>query len=421
MRKKIGIDFITGRISKSEYSHKAAWCYMYANQLRKNMPGLANDIEVLHEDTPWDEYAYIFIYHGMEFSGSLNIFGGANADVSSRLRRLIEFKGEIVSMDIPMPDYGELGKSRLKSCDDHWRETDWDAISKKCKEIKHIRHPNQNKAKKLLIGDSHSFSMYSPNTVVIRQDSKTLFGALKEGIYNGIMENGIKDLSKFIKITLYYGNIDIRHHLCRQDNPHESIDKMLEEYEKQLKHIQSSYGIEEIELIALLPIENERRKLPKTGYYNGTPYYGSWENRNSLQKLFNLKLKVTCVKNDWKFWAHPTWFQNESGELDFEFMESPRSVHLARKYYRWDLINDCPNYPNMDLSKLEYKNVHLLPLTEAETSLIIETSKTPAKKEKRKASTSTSKVPKKKNKDIGVKLVSSGKKVNKKLTLNDLF
>ena len=45
--------------------------------------------------------------------------------------------------------------------------------------------------------------------------------------------------------------------------------------------------------------------------------------------------------------CQPDYDPNEKGELDFEVMELPQSVHLRRSFYRWDLVNDCPN-PNLE-------------------------------------------------------------------------
>jgi hypothetical protein len=62
--------------------------------------------------------------------------------------------------------------------------------------------------------------------------------------------------------------------------------------------------------------------------------------------VFNLRLEEICHRNGWELYSHPDVYKNEKGELDFEVMEKPQSVHLARLYYRWDLENDCPN-PNL--------------------------------------------------------------------------
>ena len=165
-----------------------------------------------------------------------------------------------------------------------------------------------------------------------------MFGALKRGLKSFIEPFG----PQIKKLTLYFGNIDIRHHLMRQPDPAAALFAMLDEYEKQIKALNMDY----VELISALPIENESRKLPKTGFYKGTPFAGTWEERTALVTMFNMRLEEICHRNGWEFYSHPNVYKNEKGELDFEVMEKPQSVHLARLYYRWDLENDCPN-PNL--------------------------------------------------------------------------
>jgi len=111
------------------------------------------------------------------------------------------------------------------------------------------------------------------------------------------------------------------------------------EYEKQILAL----GMDYVELISALPIENESRRLPKTGYYKGTPFSGSWSQRTELVEVFNDHLANIAQRHGWDFYEHPEVYKNALGELDFEVMEKPQSVHLARLYYRWDLENDCPN------------------------------------------------------------------------------
>jgi hypothetical protein len=43
-------------------------------------------------------------------------------------------------------------------------------------------------------------------------------------------------------------------------------------YEEELKRVQDRYGVK-LAVVAPLWIENESRKLPKSGYYDGTPFY----------------------------------------------------------------------------------------------------------------------------------------------------
>jgi len=331
---KIGIDLIGGRISTSINSHKAAWAYLIANQLQNKYPD--KEVKVLHKDESWDEYDYMCIYHGMEFSGGLNLFGGAKVDTANRFARILDFEGKMVSLDIDMPDYGALGKTRLKNCDDGWRETNWAGITEVCKKIPTMRHPNRSTS--LIMGDSHAFSMYKPPMMVVRIDKKTLHGALKYGLKNLITDNKI-DYRKLTYISLYFGNIDIRHHLGRKMNYEKVIERMFLEYEKQIRDL----NISGVELIEALPIENESRKLPKTGYFEGTPFYGAWSIRCDIREFFNYNLNKIANRNGWRTHKHPSSMLNENFELSFDCMEKPRSVHLNMNYYRWNLKENKEN------------------------------------------------------------------------------
>jgi hypothetical protein len=133
----------------------------------------------------------------------------------------------------------------------------------------------------------------------------------------------------------------------RQSKPLESIEKMVLDYEQQLKQL----GIKEIEVVQALPIENESRALPKTGFYKGTPFIGTWAERTELVRNFNQLIKDMCARNNWTTWEHSPVYKNSIGELDFEVMEKPKSVHIAREYYRWDLVKNEPN------KKLEHRQI----------------------------------------------------------------
>ena len=98
-----------------------------------------------------------------------------------------------------------------------------------------------------------------------------------------------------------------------------------------------------LKLFKHLPIENESRPLPKTGYYKDAPFAGSWAERTELVKQFNQLVTDMCKRNDWKTWQHPEVYLNSFGELTFDVMEKPKSVHIAREYYRWDLVKNEPN------------------------------------------------------------------------------
>jgi len=102
-------------------------------------------------------------------------------------------------------------------------------------------------------------------------------------------------------------------------------------------------GVTNIEVVHCLPIENESRVLPKTGYYKGTPYTGTWSERSALVKEINSSIDDMCRRNGWKSYKHPEVYFNALNELTFDVMEKPKSVHIAREFYRWDVAKNEPN------------------------------------------------------------------------------
>lgn len=329
--KRIAISALVGKLSSKPTSHKSGWAFHLANQLRH--AGYKN-VTVVTDNSAWDvtKYDIILIEHGMEFKGNFNIFGGANDELYHQITRMFAPGIRMYSLHHDMPCVGTLIEKRLKTGSDLFKMLggqieDAKAICARIPRVDRIQ-----KTDKLCFGDSHSFSQYTPGYMTERHDGLTLFGTLKRGIRTYVPED-IKAL------RIYLGNIDIRHHLMRQDNPSGALKKLMADYEQQLLGL----GIGEIEVIQALPIENESRPLPKTGYYKGTPFAGSWAERTQLVKEFNSMVESMCDRNGWSTWQHPSVFKNATGELTFDVMEKPKSVHIAREYYRWDLVKNEPN------------------------------------------------------------------------------
>lgn len=330
---KIGICSLVGKISPKISSHKAGWCYMLANQARN--AGYQNVEVITSTETKWEDYDVILIDHGMEFKGTFNIFGGANDDLYHQLSR-IKSGTRMYSLHHDMPCIGTLIEQRLHTGTDLFKtlESEIDSIKAICaNDIPRIDHIE--KTDSLCFGDSHSFSQYQPGYMCQRHDGLTMHGALKRGL-DSYVYPWIKNL------TVYMGNIDVRHHLMRQADPKKAVEVLLENYEKELKKLQEN-GVEKIEVVHVLPIENESRVLPKTGYYKGTPFYGTWAERTNLVKLINYGIDVMCTRNGWSIYRHPEVYFNDKNELTFDVMEQPKSVHISREYYRWDLEKNQPN------------------------------------------------------------------------------
>lgn len=80
----LALDFVGGKLTDSEYSHKNGWAMMRACQLSD---ALGEEVKVLRGES-WDNYDKVFLYHGMEFQGSLNLFGGATEESAKFYERI---------------------------------------------------------------------------------------------------------------------------------------------------------------------------------------------------------------------------------------------------------------------------------------------------------------------------------------------
>ncbi len=330
----IGIDLILENVPVNPGSHKASWLYMWASQLRREN----NNVKVLHKEN-WNSYDKIYIHQGSLLADfAPNVFGGVSDKTVASLKRLTEVDpAKLVSLDVPMLDYGKFIKSRLhnKSTHESAKDVDWDLVSEICKNIP-VLEQKTLKTDWLIIGDSHSFSVYEPGAMLCRTDGKTLNGALTARLTPIIQSYG----DQIKKLSLYFGNIDIRHHLCRinSGNYKENVDDILNRYEAELTLLKEKYSVE---VISALPIENESRIIPNSiGRYKGLAFTGSWSERNECRKYFNSSLKKIAEKLDLDYYDHPSYYENEQYELSFTVMEPKQNVHLSRQHYRWDLDKD---------------------------------------------------------------------------------
>jgi hypothetical protein len=309
-------------VSSNIHSHRAAQAAIYANQLEEtgyevHLDRTGNIHPDLHS---FDE---IFVYHGNDWGGSLNLFGGMkNYGNIDNLIRYSQFKGTVFSLWIDHPKYSEMLLSRMKDdVNPDWDYVDWEnlkRIEQTAVTVTEIKRTNR-----VVTGDSHAICMYRPGWFVNSVPFKTLHGALKEGLSSFIQPH--HEIAEF-----YFGNIDVRHHLCRQPNPEQAARDLANRYYEQLARL----DLAKVSAYELLPIENESRALPKTGYYKGTPFYGSWEDRNRCRLIFKQEMKKLCAQGSVNFIEWTSYLLNDKFELDFEYMEKPKSVHLSRNSYQ---------------------------------------------------------------------------------------
>ena len=311
-------------VSSNIHSHRAAQAAIYAEQISVENGGLVHLDRTgnIHDDI--NSFDSIYVYHGNDWFGSLNLFGGmknyGNIDNLIRFSKIEKTK-KVYSLWIDHPKYSEMLEPRLNGeIHPDWHKVDWENlkyIENNAITIREIEIVNRAVA-----GDSHAICMYRPGWFVNSVPFKTLHGALKEGLQTFIQPH--HEIAEF-----YFGNIDVRHHLCRQPDPEMATRDLANRYYTQL----SQLDLAKVYAYELLPIEHESRVLPKTGYYKGTPFYGSWEDRNRCRLIFKDEMRKLCARGSVNFieWVDP--LLNDRGELDFECMEKPKSVHLSRNSY----------------------------------------------------------------------------------------
>lgn len=319
------------------YSHRTGWGRMWAKCLGGKL-GFNSD---------WSNSDDVYLEHGMEFnpnSKGVNVFLKDEKSwdkLAEKAKMISSFDGNLYSLDIECPDYGKRLKARVRNHSSNaYKNLDFDKISNVCSKAKTVRQQDLGQSG-LVLGDSHALSAWREDAFLCRNDGQTLNGAINAG-FDSWINNFSKNKLGFLRT--YFGNIDIRHHICRlevtQIGQKSAVKDLVSRYFAELTRVQEAFGIEKIEVVSVLPIENEFRKLPKTGYYKGQPFWGPWINRDYASKLFNELCRKMCSRFGYNLIEWPPYFMNELGELDFEFMEKPRSVHISPAHYLWSAFDE---------------------------------------------------------------------------------
>tara|TARA_B110000211_G_scaffold9108_1_gene9703 strand:- start:7995 stop:9068 length:1074 start_codon:yes stop_codon:yes gene_type:complete len=348
MKSLVATPFIP--MSKSMASHRSAQGIIYTDQLSTTgidvTPNMS--LEFYYED--FNLFDALYVYHGNDWFGHLNLFGGLKEFPHiDNFVNFSKFKGKVYSLSIPFPDYYDqlkhkvdLAKNKDKVISPLWDSVDWDNIKRMESESELVVSNELIKYPNISIGDSHAICMYRPEWMNISVPYKTLYGALEIGL-----DSFIEYEHDFDNIEYYFGNIDVRHHLLRQENPQQATVDIVDRYIKQAEEVAEKRNAT-VTLYELLPIENERRSIPKTGWYEGTSFYGSRQERNEIRILFRDELKKRASEKV-KIFEWVDDLINDVGELDFKYMEKPKSVHLSRQYYphwqgnTWNLFNVVDN------------------------------------------------------------------------------
>ncbi len=295
---KTGIIGILYNPPRLDMTHPAGW-----NHIVRDI--LFPEGEFLTESDNWLDYDQLFICHGLNYKeASYNVVGGITDLHIKRLQMLYDFKGKLFSFD----DFDLLDFIKNRKVDFNW-DKEWKYTK--------LYLPTKDN---IVVGDSHSLSVWPNDSYnIIRNDGKTLFGYLKDPLSLGLYKD----------VILYFGNIDIRFHLCRQPNPVKATYELFERYIEYAKKYDAT-------LVNLLPIENEDRKLPKSGQYKDKNFFGSMKQRSILVDIANGIMNTSGLKTiKWP----KEWYDNIN-YYQKEIMERTQSVHLKPRYYKKNITSE---------------------------------------------------------------------------------
>lgn len=328
----IGITGLLSNITTREGSHKGGWTRLLRCQLI-NMGWNPENVVILDNKMSLDWFDAIIFDLGAEYSGTLNMFGGLDDKVFKRLNEIKSYEGPIFSWRNDLPSLSILsGRRNNESTCEAFKQagpTFLEEVQKVLDNCQVFQHAY--KTDKLLIGDSHTPSVWTPEYMIERRDGRTLKGMVEhETVYRYVTT------MPYVKhFHVHCGSIDIRHHLMREIDPPEACAKFVLLMTEQLALITQ---VESATLTHTMGIEDVSRELPKTGYFRGEPFAGTWEQRNELREIFNACLELSVDRRDeWNLIKFPDYFFDQHGKLKFEVMEKPGSVHLSPEHYRWNL------------------------------------------------------------------------------------
>ena len=232
------------------------------------------------------------------------MFGGFTPEWEHRFSQIVKAK-EVISLDIDMPDYASMLEAR-KDFQLPALAADLRAWQERSRTLR----STDLGLPWLAIGDSHTAAWAPWNSMVVKTNGKTLNGQINTDFQ--YVRDHLEMCPQIKGVTLSFGNIDVRHHICR-------LDADWREMWRAYKAFGDSLPVE-VEYAIPHPIEFEERKLPKTGWYKGAPFWGSQADRAQLVDdivSFCDNIGLNCVK-------YPAeWCTIDSAEYAKLCMEKP--------------------------------------------------------------------------------------------------
>jgi hypothetical protein len=264
-------------------------------------------VDVNPPPSMWGNYDLLYVCEGVNFvEGSFNVPGGPQPLHTEKMKAISEFKGELRYSN-SIFDFNKFNK-RLK-VEGTFPETNTIAFYNTF-----LAHGLVSR--KGVIGDSHALSVWKPEHSLDFTAGRTLHGFLKRETVEQIN-------SRFDETILYFGNIDLRFHLMRQENPQQATADLFNRYVAFAKQLKKAT------LVELLPVEHESRKIPGTGLYKKQPFFGTREERMQVREIANEIINNSGLEViQW-----PSEWIDADGTKMLDILEMKQSVHLRPKHY----------------------------------------------------------------------------------------
>ena len=302
----VGLVSMMGNVGATLNSQGGGYGLIQTKMLWDNHPH--DTVDVNPPPSTWGNYDLLYICEGVNFvAGSFNVPGGPQPLHTEKMKAIAEFKGELRYSN-SIFDFNKFNK-RLK-VEGTFPETN--VISFYNTFLAHGLE-----SRKAIIGDSHALSVWKPQHTLDFTAGRTLHGFLKRESVEQIN-------NRFDEVTLYFGNIDLRFHLMRQENPQQATADLFNRYVEFAKQLKKKAT-----LVELLPVEHESRKIPGTGLYKKQPFFGTREERMQVREIANEIINNSGLEViQW-----PSEWIDADGTKMLDILEMKQSVHLRPKHY----------------------------------------------------------------------------------------
>ena len=301
----VGLVSMMGNVGATLNSQGGGYGLIQTKMLWDNHPH--DTVDVNPPPSMWGNYDLLYICEGVNFvAGSFNVPGGPQPLHTEKMKAIAEFKGELRYSN-SIFDFNKFNQ-RLKI------EATFPETHRVSFYNTFLAHGLESR--KAVIGDSHALSVWKPQHTLDFTAGRTLHGFLKRESVEQIN-------NRFDEVTLYFGNIDLRFHLMRQENPQQATADLFNRYVEFAKQLKKAT------LVELLPVEHESRKIPGTGLYKKQPFFGTREERMQVREIANEIINNSGLEViQW-----PSEWIDADGTKMLDILEMKQSVHLRPKHY----------------------------------------------------------------------------------------